>query len=109
MSRMFNSLEGRSVLVTGGTKGIGRATCELFAQEGANVAFCARNADEVAEAQASMSAHGTQVVGSVLDVADADARAGPDRKNCIAATRNRPARNARSTSWLPPIQARIED
>ena len=66
-------LRGLTALVTGGTKGIGRATCELFAAEGANVAFCARNADEVAEAQASMSAHGTQVVGSVLDVADADA------------------------------------
>ena len=41
-------LKGKNVLVTGGTKGIGRATCELFAAEGANVALCARNAEEVA-------------------------------------------------------------
>jgi len=64
-------LAGLTALVTGGTKGIGRATCELFAAEGANVAFCARNADDVAEAQAALSAHGTKIAGTVLDVADA--------------------------------------
>ena len=41
-------LKGKSVLVTGGSKGIGLAIAELFADEGANVAICARNADEVA-------------------------------------------------------------
>ena len=42
-------LKGKSVLVTGGSKGIGLAVAELFADEGANVAICARNADEVAK------------------------------------------------------------
>src|SRR5260221_14670364 len=37
-------LEGKNVLVTGGSKGIGLAIAELFADEGANVAICARNA-----------------------------------------------------------------
>src|SRR5271166_4575256 len=40
-------LKGLRAIVTGGSKGIGRRAAELFAQEGASVALCARNADEV--------------------------------------------------------------
>ncbi len=63
-------LDGRRVLVTGGTKGIGRAVVETFVAEGARVAFCARDADGVARAAQETGAH-----GSALDVGDGNALA----------------------------------
>jgi NAD(P)-dependent dehydrogenase (short-subunit alcohol dehydrogenase family) len=66
-------LAGKKVIITGGSRGIGRASAELFAAEGAHVAFVSRNADQVAEAKASLSRHGGKVVGDALDVSDRDA------------------------------------
>src|SRR4051812_11654833 len=63
-------LKGKSVLVTGSSKGIGRAIAELFADEGANVAICARNADEVAKAVKELSVKGVKACGGGIDVAD---------------------------------------
>ena len=63
-------LKGKSVLITGGSKGIGLAIAELFAGEGANVAICARNTDDVAKAVKSLRAKGVKASGRGLDVAD---------------------------------------
>jgi 3-oxoacyl-[acyl-carrier protein] reductase len=66
-------LSGLRALVTGGTRGIGRATVEAFLDEGTSVAFCARTADVVKATQESLSVDGATVLGTALDVADADA------------------------------------
>jgi 3-oxoacyl-[acyl-carrier protein] reductase len=63
-------LKGKNVLVTGGSKGIGLAVASLFAKEGANVAICARNADEVAKVVTSLAANGAKSWGRSVDVAD---------------------------------------
>jgi 3-oxoacyl-[acyl-carrier protein] reductase len=68
-------LSGLRALVTGGTRGIGRAIVEAFLAEGTSVAFCARDADAVKATQDALSVDGAKVLGTALDVADAQALA----------------------------------
>ncbi len=64
-------LAGKRALITGATKGIGRALAETLLAEGASVAICARTAADVDAAVAELSAKG-KAVGGVVDAADGD-------------------------------------
>ncbi|CAN6471651.1 unnamed protein product [Victoria cruziana] len=62
------SLQGRTALVTGGTRGIGRAVVEELATLGASVYTCSRNETELKKCLAEWEASGFRVAGSVADV-----------------------------------------
>jgi len=63
-------LTGLRAIVTGGTRGIGRAIVETLVAEGARVALCARNAEDVNSAVTDISAEGGDVRGAAVDVTD---------------------------------------
>jgi 3-oxoacyl-[acyl-carrier protein] reductase len=69
-------LQGKKALVTGGTRGIGRAIADLLAAEGADLAICSRNAETVREAAAALQATGRRVHAQAVDARDGEALRG---------------------------------
>ena len=69
-------LTGSRVLVTGGTRGIGRAVVETFVDEGAVVEFCARDAAEIEAVEKAVVERGGRATGAQLDVRDGPALTG---------------------------------
>ncbi len=70
LERLF-SLKGKTALITGGYKGIGRAIAETYAEAGADVAVVARNLHGCEEAAREISGkYGVRAVGKSLDVND---------------------------------------
>lgn len=71
----MNMLIGKNVIITGARRGIGRATVEVFAQNGANVWACARKQDDDFEKdmRAVASANGVSVTPVYFDATDSEA------------------------------------
>jgi len=56
MKNTVFDLSGRAVLVTGGSRGLGKAMCRLLAEAGADVFICSRHHDELSQAAAEIDA-----------------------------------------------------
>ena len=66
-------LDGKTVVITGGSRGIGRAAAELFAREGASLAICARNDQTLQQAANELSAaYGDRVFACRADILDTE-------------------------------------
>ncbi|ORB30792.1 3-oxoacyl-ACP reductase FabG [Mycolicibacterium parafortuitum] len=65
---MFNSLQGRSAIVTGGSKGIGRGIAETFAKAGVNVVITARTQADIDSTVADLGGLTGTVTGVAADV-----------------------------------------
>ena len=63
-------LKGKSVLITGGSRGLGLVLAREFAGEGARVAVCARDAQELERARGDLASRGAEVFAFPCDVTD---------------------------------------
>jgi 3-oxoacyl-[acyl-carrier protein] reductase len=68
-------LKGKRAIVLGGTRGIGRAIADQLADEGSNVAICARNQEQVDNAVSALSSKGVQALGGCVDIGNHEALA----------------------------------
>jgi NAD(P)-dependent dehydrogenase (short-subunit alcohol dehydrogenase family) len=115
-------LQGRHVLVTGGSRGIGRACAEEFLREGCSVSIVGRDAQRVEQAcaaLASMGGQGGAVRGFAADLTDAaqaaamidrvEAAGGPVHVlvNSAGAARRTPFAELQPEDWRAALEAKF--
>lgn len=101
--------KGKVALITGASEGIGRATAELLAAEGAHVMICARRPEPLAQAEQAIRAAGGSIESHVLDVSDTEAFVAAISD--LAQRRGRLdmlVNNAMSVHYGPLLKAKLE-
>lgn len=68
-------LKNKVVMITGASKGLGRAMAQAFAAEGARISICARGVDALGVAEKELRASGAEVLAQALDATDTTATA----------------------------------
>jgi short-subunit dehydrogenase len=61
---------GKTVVITGGSRGLGLELARLLAEEGANLGICARDEDELDRAQAELQQYGSSIYAQACDITD---------------------------------------
>jgi len=69
----MEQLQGRKAIITGGGRGLGRATALALAAEGVDIAITGRNEEALLETVAAIQAFGVKAIYSVFDVTDLEA------------------------------------
>ncbi len=67
---MLTSIQGKTVLITGASKGIGRGIAKVFAKQGANTVIVARHLEAAQAVADELKAAGYEAMGVAADVAD---------------------------------------
>jgi NAD(P)-dependent dehydrogenase (short-subunit alcohol dehydrogenase family) len=69
-NRDLTALQGKTVLITGGSRGLGLLLAREFARQGCRVAICARHADQLERAREDLTNRGADVYARTCDVSD---------------------------------------
>jgi NADP-dependent 3-hydroxy acid dehydrogenase YdfG len=111
MAAEHTSLLGKRILLTGGTTGIGRATVNLLAQEGARVLTFGRHEPELQEALTSFADSGGEVTGLTADIATREGLeerlGGIDILVCNAALGAQPIHEMEDDAWRYVIETNL--
>ena len=86
---MLTSTAGKSVVVTGGSKGIGKGIARVFARNGAKVTIVARHRGESNAAAKELGGDASAVIADVTNLAELE-RMGPFRTTAMDAPSSSP-------------------
>ena len=92
-------IQGKVALVTAASRGLGRASAEALADDGASLVVCARHEDSLRDTEQALAARGAEVLAIVADMADP---ATPDRLVDAAVRALRSPRHRRGQRRGPP-------